>query len=83
MENIIHNFSSQKLSSSEEYTLSFSLGHHIPHKLNINKIQTEFENFYYYALQHMKDLDQENQEELKSKIRRTCNNYSKMKIPYQ
>ena len=28
-------------------------------------------------------LDQESQDELKSKIRRTCKNYSKIKIPYQ
>ena len=83
IENIIHNFLSYKLSSQQEYALSFSLDHHIPDKLNKNKIETEFENFYYHVLQHTKDLDQESQDELKSKIRRTCENYSKIKIPYQ
>ena len=83
IESIIHNFSSNKLSSSEEYALSFSLDQHIPDKFNKNKVQTEFENFYYHVLQHTKDLDKESQAELKSKIKRTCENYSKIKIPYQ
>ena len=83
IENVIYNFSSYKLSSSEEYPLSFSLDQHIPGKFNKNKTQTEFENFYHHVLQHTKDLDQESQDELKSKIRGTCENYSKIKIPYQ
>ena len=41
IENIIHNFSSYKLSSSEEYALSFGLDQHIPDKFNKNKIQTK------------------------------------------
>ena len=72
-----------KLSSEEEYALSFSLDQHIPDKFNKNKIQTEFENVHYHVLQHTKDLDQGSQDELKSKITRKCENYSKIKIPYQ
>ena len=83
IESIIHNFSSYKLSPEEEYALSFSLDQHIPDKFNKNQVQTEFENFYYHVLQHTKDLDQEIQDELKSKIRKTCENYSKIKIPHQ
>ena len=64
IENIIHNFSSYKLSSEEEYALSFNLDQHIPDKFNKNKIQTEYENFYYNVLQHTKDLGQESQDEL-------------------
>ena len=41
IENIIHNFSSYKLSSSEEYALSFGLDQHIPDKFSKNKIQTK------------------------------------------
>ena len=39
IESIIHNFSSYtcKLSSEEEYALSFSLDQHIPYKFNKNK----------------------------------------------
>ena len=56
IENMIHNFSSYKL-SSEEYALSFSLDQHIPDKCNKNQMQIEFENFYYNVIQHMIDLD--------------------------
>ena len=83
IESIIHNFSSYKLSPEEEYALSFSLDQHILDKFNKNQVQTEFENFYYLVLQHTKDLDQEIQDKLKSKIRGTCENYSKIKIPCQ
>ena len=82
-EKIIHNFCCYKLSLEEEYALSFSLDQHIPVEFNRNKIKTEFENFYCHALQHTKDLGQESQDELKRKIRRTCENCSKIKIPYQ
>ena len=54
-----------------QYALSFSLDQHIRDKFNKNKVQTEFENFYYHVLQHTEDLDQESQDELKSKIRRS------------
>ena len=47
VENIIHNFSSYKLSSSEEYALSFSLDQHIPDKFNKNKIKTELNSSTY------------------------------------
>ena len=47
--------------------------------MNLTKIKSKLkiENFYYLVLQHTKDLDQESQDELKIKIRRTCENYSK------
>ena len=56
IENIIHNSSSYKLSSEEQHALSFSLDQHISDKFNENKIQTEFENFYYHLLQDTKNL---------------------------
>ena len=82
-ENIIHNFSSYVLSEEEKRTLSFSLDENIPTKLNENKIQTEFESFYWQLLQHTKHLNQQEQDQLKSKIRRTCENYARMKTPYK
>ena len=47
-QNIVHNFSSHKLTAEEEHILSFGLDHHIPTKLNNNIIKTEFEAFYYH-----------------------------------
>ena len=46
-EKIIHTFSNYALSEEEKQALSYSLDKHIPVKLNKNKIQTEFESFYY------------------------------------
>ena len=43
--NIIHNFSSYKLTPEEEHALLFSLADHIPVKQNDIKIKTEFESF--------------------------------------
>ena len=40
-------------------------------------------SFFYYIQKHTKNLDQELQDELKTKIRRTCENYSKFKVPYK
>ena len=70
-ENIIYNFSSYVLSKEEKRALSFSLDEKIPTKLNENKIQTEFGSFYWQLLQHTKHLSQQQQDQLKSKIRRT------------
>ena len=81
VENIIHNFSSYKLTPEEELALSFSLDDHMPTKQNDIKIKTEFENFYYQILKHTNQLHQRRQDELKSKIRATCENYSRIKVP--
>ena len=75
VENIIHNFSSYKLTPEEEHALSFSLDDHIPTKQNDVKIKVEFESFYYHILKHTDQLDQRRQDELKSKIRTTCENF--------
>ena len=83
VENIIHNFLLYKLTSEEEHALSFSLDDHIPTKQNDTKIKTEFESYYYEILKHRNQLDQRRQDELKSKIRRTCENYSPIKVPYK
>ena len=83
VKNIIHNFSSFKLTPEEELALSFSLDDHIPTKQNDVKIKTEFESFYYQILKHTNQLDQRRQDKLKSKMRRTCENYSRIKVPYK
>ena len=79
-ENIIHNFSSYALSEEEKRALSFSFDENIPTKLNENKIQTEFESLYWQLPQHPKHLSQQEQDQLKRKIRRTCENYARKYI---
>ena len=83
VKNIINNFSSYTLTSEEEYALSFSLDQHIPTKNNTNNIKPKFESFFYHIQKHTKNLDQELQDELTTKIRRTCENYWKLKVPYK
>ena len=83
VENIIRSFSSYKLTPKEEHALSFNLNDHILAKQNDTKIKTEFESFYYQILKHTNQLDQRRQDELKSKIRRTCENYSRINVPYK
>ena len=78
--NIIHNFSSYH-STPQEYVLSFSLDHYIPTKVKEKK--TEFESFFYQVQKYISSLDQQIQDELKTKIRRTCENYSKVKVLYK
>ena len=81
--NIIHKFSSYHLTPQEEYALSFSLDQHIPTRVNENKIKTEFESFFFQVQKYTSNLDQQIQDELKTKIRRTCENYSKVKVLYK
>ena len=71
------------MTPQEEYALSFSLDQHIPTRVNENKIKTEFESFFYQVQKYTSNLDQQIQDELKTKIKRTCENYSKVKVPYK
>ena len=79
--NIVHNFSSHKLTAEEEYILSFGLDHHIPTKLNGNNIKTEFEAFYYHLNKQLKQIPTNEKDELKTKLRKTCENYYKINNP--
>ena len=77
--NIVHNFSSYQLNAEEQYILSFGLDHHIPMKLNGNTIKTEFEAFYYHLDKQLKHLSNKEKEELKTNLRKSCENYYKIK----
>ena len=77
--NIINNFSSYTLTSEEEYALLFSLDQHILTRPNTSNITS----FFYHIQTHLKNPDQELQYELNVKIRRTCENFSKLKVPYK
>ena len=63
--------------------LSCSLDEQILVKLNENKIQTEFESFYYNIMQHTGRLRHNEQVLLKNKIRQTCENFYRIKTPYR
>ena len=43
---VVHNFSSHKLSKEEQEALSQSLDYHICFKVTINSLNTEFEMFF-------------------------------------
>ena len=45
--------------------------------------KAEFESFFFQATKFAKGLDQQAQDKFNSKIRRTYENYSKLKIPYK
>ena len=60
-EKMIDNFSNYALSEEEKQALSYSLDEYIPVKLNKNKIETEFESFYYNIMQHTGHLRQSEQ----------------------
>ena len=64
----------------EEYhILSFGLDHHIPATLNENEIKTEFETFFYGLNKQLKHLSSDERDELKTNLRRSCENYYKVK----
>ena len=46
-------------------------------------MKTKFERFFYHIQTYTNNLDQELQDELKTKIRRTCENFSKLKVAYK
>ena len=83
MKNTVHNFSSYQL-STDEYTASlYGLDHHIPTRLNNNRIHTEFKQFYQGILKDISHLPENYLSSLKTKLRNTCEKYSKIYIPYK
>ena len=71
-----------KLTPEEKHAWYFSLDDDIT-KQNDIKIKTEFESLYYQILKYTNQLDQGRQDELKSKICRTCENYSWVNVLYK
>ena len=74
-QNTVRNFSSYTLTAEERYILSFGLDHHIESKMTPNKVKTEFEAMYHHLDKQFEDLPTHEKDALKSKIRRTCENY--------
>ena len=73
--NTVRNFSSYTLTAEETYILSFGLDHHIESKMNANTIKTEFEAMYHHLEKQFTSLTSHERDALKSKVRRTCENY--------
>ena len=78
-----HNFSSYHFSDDELIALSCSLDHHIPNKLNCNRIHTEFEQFHQNLVKDILHIPDDNLTRLKTKLRSTCKPYSKIHVPYK
>ena len=75
--NIVHNFSSYRLTAEEYHILTYGLDHHIPSRLSENEIKTEFEVLFYTLSKQLGHLNSDEKDELKSRLRRTCENYYK------
>ena len=71
VKNTVHNFSSYQLSNEELTALSYGLDHHIPSKVNRNRIYTEFEQFYQSLLKDISHVPDEDLSHLKTKLRHT------------
>ena len=70
-----HNFSSYQFSDDELTVLSYGLEHHIPNKLNGNRVQVEIEQVYQKLV---KDISH-----ISGKLRSTCERYGKIRVPYK
>ena len=81
IEKTIHNFSSYTLSNDENITLSKGLDQHVPSKLKSNDIQTQFEMFFQTITNDLPPIDNDDKEELKTKLRSCCSQYEKITIP--
>ena len=63
--------------------MSFGLDEHIPSVYNRNKLFAEFEMFYQNILKDISHLNNDVITRLKTKLRHTCDKYSRIKVPYK
>ena len=80
---IIHNFSLYVLSGDKEIALSYRLDQHVPSNLNKTDIEAEFKQFYHGLLKDISNIPEENLSTLKTKLRSTCEKYTRIIIPYK
>ena len=79
----VHNFSSYILSYKEYTALSFGLDHHIPTKSKDVATEVEFEQFYQGLLRNLTHIPDNALTSLKTKLKSTCEKYSKIHVPYK
>ena len=77
--NVIHNFSSYILSKREKEVLSYTLDHYVPFKLDVKRIEVEFEKLYQSITPHTTHLDSLQKSDMKSKFLGIFHRYSKVK----
>ena len=73
VKNTVHSFS----------LYSFNREEPIPISTNKNLICTKFEHFYQNLLNEIKELPEANLYTVKTKMRNTCEKYSKIKVPWK
>ena len=78
----VHNFC-YIMSNKEHTALSFGLDHHIPTKSKDVAIEVEFEQFYQGLLRNLTHIPDNELTSLKTKLRSTCEKYSKINVPYK
>ena len=81
--NIVHNFSSYKLSEEERKALAHGLDHYIPDKIDKRKLEVEFEHLYKNILWNVENIGEEEKLNLKTKILGCYKNYGAIKTPYE
>ena len=77
----VHNYSSYIFSEQEKIALSFGLEQHIPNRSCKNSIYTEFEQFYQRIFHNIRYLPQDDINRIKTKMRSTCEKYSRINVP--
>ena len=71
------------MSNKEHTALSFGLDHHIPTKSKGVAIEEEFEQFYQGLLRHLTHIPGNELTSFKTKLRSTCEKYSRINVPYK
>ena len=80
---IVHNYSTYSLSNEQYIALSYVLDTHIPSRTNANMIYPEFEIFYQGLWKDIGNVTETELKLIKTKLRNTCEMYTKMKVPYK
>ena len=55
----------------------------MPTNINRNSIQTEFESFYQRLVNDMLNITENELQQVKTKLRNTCERYCNIKVPYK
>ena len=79
----VEKFSSYVLLNEEYTALSFGLNHHIPTKSKGVAVEVEFKQFYQGLLRNLTHIPGNELTSLKTKLRSTCQKYSKINVPHK
>ena len=79
----VYNYSFYIFPEQGKIALSFGLEQHIPNRSCKNSIYTEFEQFYQRIFHNIRYLPQDDINRIKTKMRSTCEKYSRINVPYK